>query len=533
MDIPTVVIAEKNSVANEISKVFPQYIVSSVAGHIKKLIFKNHSSSPWLKTKLLNILQDQMIYVDSELAQKSLSNIKGLKKLGSIDLILAMDPDQQGDLIAQHVLKEFDPKKLNSVRKIKLESLSKKGIQQAFENISPLDGTEGYSADLRTRLDLLFGAILSRYVSLDTFKQSKKWITFNSGRVQTPTLKFVKDKTQEILSFKPEDYFMIKLTDNPYIGEVQLPQKYKEPLVNSTTLEITHLGQEEQKIEPKPGLNTDELLTLLSREHAVFKKITTSTTNLLSTMYLEGKITYPRTDNNSYENYKDLLVDTSKLYEKEFNCKAILPPLNSSKNTTDHSPISPLVSISEVSSPLEKKVLETLYNHLKKVFSGPNIYIRHYFITTINTQPIKFSLLHPIKKSFEDGLVSTKVDAHPKFNVKCELLKKTTKPPNPYTSSMLLKQMKKHGVGTKSTRTTILENLVKNEYLIYKDCTLKITPKGNYLCNYWSSKWSQIISSSLTKDIEELFPLKKEENIHLEYKKYQLKLSNLITTNPV
>ena len=121
-------------------------------------------------------------------------------------------------------------------------------------------------------------------------------------------------------------------------------------------------------VEPKSGLNTDELLNLLSKEHAVFKKIDSKITDLLSKMYLEGKISYPRTDNGSYNNYYDLLIDTGKLYEKQTKITPIIPKNTPSKTITDHSPISPLVNSIDIQDPLEKKVLKTLYDHLKKYF---------------------------------------------------------------------------------------------------------------------------------------------------------------------
>lgn len=533
MEIPIVVIAEKNSVAVEIAKVFPEYIVTSVAGHIKKITFKKYSNAPWLKTKLEDLLKDQLIYVNSEYASKSLSNIRSVKKLGPIHLILAMDPDQEGDLIAQHVLKEFSDKELHKVSKIKLESLSKKGITQAFTKLEPLSGSEGHSADLRTRLDLLFGSILSRYISLESFKCSNRWVTFNSGRVQTPTLKFVQDRTRERAHFNPEVYYMLKIEDNPYIGAHSLSKKYTTPPTTESTVMVSHTGSTEYIVPPRSGLNTDELLNLLSKEHAVFKKINSATTNLLSAMYLSGKISYPRTDNNTYANYIDLLTDTVKLYEQQFKINAIVPTLVPSKVVTDHSPITPLVSSSTLTDPLEKKVLGTLYNHLKKVLSGPNVYKKHTFSTQIHSESVSFSILEPITRVFEDGLTYSMVKPEPLFEVKVSVLEKTTKPPAHYNSASLLKQMKKEGVGTKSTRATILEGLLKNEYLKYTENDLLITNKGDYLCNYWSSRWPNIVSPELTKNIERLFPLPGVQDVTKNYEYYCKLLDELLRVKKI
>ena len=95
-------------------------------------------------------------------------------------------------------------------------------------------------------------------------------------------------------------------------------------------------------------------------------------------MYLKGIITYPRTDNNSFANYPDLYKETSVLHQKHFkNCKIELINMQKENKITDHGPICPLKTIDQVPDELQKKVLNTLFNYLKKVYSGANRYKRH------------------------------------------------------------------------------------------------------------------------------------------------------------
>ena len=528
----TAVVAQKNSVANSIKKVFPEYLVTSVAGHIKKLVFKKYNNTPWLKISLPEVLEDQLIYVNSEFARTSLRNLEVINNCPEFTLILALDPDQEGQLIGQHVLSQFNRSKLKDVYKVNLESLSESGIRKAFSERHKLSGSEGHSAELRSRLDLLFGTILSRAVSLDTFSKTKRWTTFNSGRVQTPTLNFVRERELERKNFKSELYQMIKIEDNPHIGPLLLPHRFShlDPL---SELEVSHLRSERVTVPPRLGLNTDSLLSLLASEHAVFKKINTSTTGLLSALYLSGKITYPRTDNNEFNNYKDLLQETALLFERETSLKAIVPEYPTSSKVSDHSPICPLVLSSLAETDLEKKVLDTLFNHLKKVYLGPNEYVKHHLSVRISGKELKFHVLEVIEKNFEDDLVSSRDVKIPredngKFLVPVRVESRETKPPSQYTSSTLLQKMKRCGVGTKSTRATIIENLLKNGYLVYSKNNLNITEKGVYLCSYWSHHWSQITSPTLTENIESMFPITSREVIAEVQKKYKKELKALI-----
>ena len=138
-----------------------------------------------------------------------------------------------------------------------------------------------------------------------------------------------------------------------------------------------------------------------------------------------------------------------------------------------------------------------------------------------------------VEKKYDDGLSSSKILIEPIFKVNFEYIKKNTKPPAYYNSASLLKCMKTNGIGTKSTRATIIEGLVKNLYLSYCKYELIITGKGEYLCNYWKYKWPSIVSPSLTKDIEKLFPINSDIEVQKYYEKYKLLLKDLIVSNKI
>ena len=529
-----IVIAEKASVENQIKKVFPEYHVTSVSGHIYQLVFKKYDKSSWLKTKLEDILDDSLMYIKSKSATKSFSNLKQVKDLKPTKIILACDPDEQGALIESHILDYIAPKNAE-IYKVKLESLSTEGIKKAFSNMESYSDVGALSGELRGKLDLRFGAILSRLISLNTYYKSKRWTTFNTGRVQTPTLNFLVKRMNDQKNFISKQYYQVELMESQYLPKHLIPHQFEDP-IKDTNLEIKHLKVEPEVILPKKGFSTDKLLITLAKEHAVFKKLGTPVTSLLSSMYLKGYITYPRTDTDSYDNYQDLLEEIGVLYEKQHNVKPVFPTLQKQTKVTDHSPIVPLITSSQTQDPLELKVLKTLYDGLKKTLSGSNQYNRYFFSTLINNQKLNFSILKPTSRNFDDGLAYVEnlpLVIPSSFNVNIQVLSKSSKPLPPYTHATLLTQMKKQGVGTKSTRTTIIENLVKNEFITVVKNTLCPTEKGMYLSKFWKLNWPAINSAELTKEIEELFPLKDKEQL-LEYQNRYLKqLKGLLEQVPL
>lgn len=512
------VVAQKPSVERAIKKVFKdEYNITSVSGHIFELTFDKFKIAPWLKTSLENLLTDKLKY---EVKSKSVSNLRNQKFK---TLILAMDPDEQGQTISKHVTEFFNIKDYSCVKMVKLESLAPKDIKEAFKKQIAFSSSMGLAGQLRAKLDLWFGAILSRFVSLALFKKNKYWQTYFTGRVQTPTLKFIIDREREIKEFKPEEYKEYRIKEG-VLNDVKLEGLYEEkPGLVETYFKLKSI--EDFLVPPRKGLNTDKLLQLMSQEHAIFKKINSKTMAVLNDLYLKGYISYPRTDNEEYNNYPTELNQCALLFESYYNKKAIVPLLKKTNVTTDHAPITPLVLKSE--DPIQNKVLLTLYRHMGKIFSGFNSYKK----LTYEVQGKEYSFLKPIEINYVDGRVSYDLPLCD-FKVRLSVEQGVTKPPPSYTTSSLLTQMKRKGVGTKSTRAVIIENLEKNGYLKCFNNKLSPSKKAYTLEKFLSEKAPLILFSNLTKEIEckfkEIDNEKELERIENHYKDQLRKIVNSI-----
>jgi len=182
-------------------------------------------------------------------------------------------------------------------------------------------------------------------------------------------------------------------------------------------------------------------------------------TSLLGEMYLGGLISYPRTENRAFNNYQQVLKQVSKIYENHFNVKAVHPLLQKQDLLTDHAPIVPLKDIESVVQGPKRKVYVTLFDHLKKVLSGPNRYKRYHYEIRRNEIIKKISFLKIVEKNFEDDLQGHAQLPQGSFSLDTQTVEVRTKAPSYYTAATLLKKMAILKIGTKSTRTNIIENL--------------------------------------------------------------------------
>ena len=509
-----IIVSEKNSVSTLIKNVLKDetYSYLPVSGHIVVLDYKDSKKLPWSKVPLHKLVEEDLEYCYKEdWATKNLKTINSGEEIE--ELILALDPDVEGHFIANCVVAYLEAKniKLKQINSVFLEDLSKKGILEAFEKKKIYSPVAGFPGDLRMRLDFLFGTILTRKASLDCLKTNKNWVTYKTGRVQTPTLNELVFRQKEINEFKPTKYYSLKAPKTKYTGAIDLEDL--ESLLDSQNLKIKSIKltkTSEKIIEPKKGLNTDDLLKKLSEDHAVFRKITPATTKLLEDLYLKGIISYPRVENKEYNNHPQTLNDFAILYEQKENLKAVIPDLKPNKTITDHAPITPLVLEKDSYLDTENKVLKSLFNHAKKIFSGPNTYCVYHYDLITNNKTYKFTINVALNRNYDDGLKYIKDFIPEDFAVqlKDQLLQmeeKVTKPKSRYNGVSLLKEMTKKNLGTKSTKIQIIQNLIDNGYLYAVKEGFKPSLKAFRVIEYWKKQFLKIVDFKLTAEIEDQF----------------------------
>ena len=199
------VIVESPAKAKTINKYLgSNYTVLASYGHIRDLPSKNGSVDPENKFK--------MIWEVDSFSKKYLKEITDAAK-ESDKIILATDPDREGEAIAWHVKEFLNEKKLlkdKEIERVVFNEITKKAVIHGIENprqIEPLL-VDAYMA--RRALDYLVGFNISPI--LWTKLPGSK----SAGRVQSVALKLVTEREHEIESFKPDEFWTlsVEFTDN-------------------------------------------------------------------------------------------------------------------------------------------------------------------------------------------------------------------------------------------------------------------------------------------------------------------------------
>ena len=227
------VIVESPAKAKTINKYLgDDYIVLASYGHIRDLPSKNGSVDPDNNFKML-------WEVDS-FSKKYLKEIAEAAKESS-KIILATDPDREGEAIAWHVKEYLNEKKLlkdKNVERVVFNEITKKAVTHGIDNprqIEPLL-VDAYMA--RRALDYLVGFNISPI--LWTKLPGSK----SAGRVQSVALKLITEREHEIELFNPEEFWSLKV-------------KFKDDKNNSITANISQLNL--KKIEKFSFKNKDDI----------------------------------------------------------------------------------------------------------------------------------------------------------------------------------------------------------------------------------------------------------------------------------
>ena len=152
-----------------------------------------------------------LIYAPIEKLPKEKEIIRSLKNLAkkADSIVIATDFDREGELIGSDALsciQEVNP--TAPVSRARYSAFTKEEITHAFSNLVELDTNLASAGASRQDIDLIWGAVLTRYLTLVKFAGYGN--VRSSGRVQTPTLALIVARERERLAFIPEDYWVIK-----------------------------------------------------------------------------------------------------------------------------------------------------------------------------------------------------------------------------------------------------------------------------------------------------------------------------------
>jgi DNA topoisomerase-3 len=491
--------------------------------------------------------------VEDPAVRKQLDTIKNLFD-SATEIIVATDAGREGELIFRYIYYYLKCKK--PFRRLWISSQTDQAIKDGFRNLKP--GTDYdtlfYSAHCRSESDWLVGMNATQALSISAGNRS----VLSLGRVQTPTLAMICARYLEIKNFVPQTFYQIsiQLSKNGQVFKAISVENYKDKekaqavfdKVQDVASGFATGGniisvEAKTKKEPPPLLHD---LSSLQQEANKRKGYTADQTlNILQNLY-EGKlISYPRTGSRYIGD--DVFAGVPQLIEKlrshpDFGKQVEFlstNPLNkrsvNAKKVTDHHAILPTGEapnyLSEdkqaVYNMVVGRMLEAFHKECIKDLTKISIESGAKFVA--NGTVIRSAGWRSVynetddEKTEEENATLPKVDAGEQLPVESKaLLEKQTKPKPLFNEASLLKAletagkeiedeelryaMKDGGLGTPATRASIIETLIKREYIIREKKNL--VPSGKGLAVYEVVKDKKIAQAELTgsweKRLEEI-----------------------------
>ena len=459
--------------------------VVGLRGHIINLDFPSEFNR-WNKVSPSDLIDIEPV---KKVSEKSIAaSLKSLVDKNPF-LIVATDFDREGELIGVEVVnlvKDYN-KDIKNIKRAKFSAITGYEIKNAFDKLAEVDYNLSSAGETRQVIDLIWGAVLTRFISLTSHRLGRDFLSI--GRVQSPTLALLVEREKQIQEFIPKPYWKIianlkkeisfqavhskgQFWDEKKVNEIFNKIKLcKKAKVKSVEKKILH------ELPPSPFSTTTFL------EACSYLRLSASRAmSIAEELYMNGLISYPRTDNTVYPPSLNIKGILQKLSNSKFSkeAKEVLEngrsrPTRGKKLTTDHPPIHPVgvPANRKLTSEQEKvydlvcrRFLATLAKDavsetVKADFDieGEKFNAEGYRLIETNWRSI-YTYFKDKSKSLPEIMKDEVIDV-----TRITLKEDKTKPPARYTQGNLIAKMEQLSLGTKSTRHEIISKLYSRSYI--------------------------------------------------------------------
>mgnify|MGYP001037529542 CR=1 FL=1 len=520
------VIVESPAKSNTISKYLgSDYIVSSSMGHVRDL-----------NPHILSVDVENNYKPHYEELKDKRNIINELKKLSkkSKEILLASDPDREGEAIAFH-LRELLKSINSNIYRISFNEVTKKSISEAIEKPGNIDMNKVNSQQMRRLLDRLAGYKISPVL------QKKIGGPLSAGRVQSVALKLIVERERAIKSFEPEEYWLISAelkgsNDASFIAKLEKHngKKLKITTGEKTNEILNNLKQNEfilnkinKKLKKRRAFAPLITSTLQQEAFKRFRFPVKKTMKIAQQLYeginlknaeRTGLITYMRTDSyristEARRAVQQLIISNygkeywpekpnffktkKKIQDAHEAIRPTLPFYSPEELKTflknDQYKIYKLIWDRFLASQMkEAKIEETTF----EINNGNYLFI-------IKGEIIKFPGYLKILN------LQNKLEELPRLN-EGEILKlieivhkqNFTNPPARYTEAGLVKILEEKGIGRPSTYAKIVDTLGKRDYIYKEDGRFVPTLLGVNVNGYLEENFKDIINYNFTSELE-------------------------------
>lgn len=520
------VIVESPAKCNTIQRYLGgDYLVKASLGHIRDLATSGKGGlgvdvdHNFAATYIINKDKKAVVYELKELAKEA------------DEVILATDPDREGEAIAWHLSEVLGLDK-NTNKRLEFHEITRESITNALANPRTIDMNLVYSQETRRILDRIIGFKLSTLVYRTLHSKS-------AGRVQSATLKLIADHDDEIEKFVPEEYYEIvteallnrkniKLsfvsdaTGNKDITNKQQADKIIASLGDKFV--ITSVSRSVKQVESKLPFTTSSL------QQEAFTKLkfpTSKTASVAQSLYEGlslnnehvGLITYIRTDDTRLS--PTYISHASKYIEEAFGKEYLGRAKHAQNNALAqlaHEAIRPTSnhrtpeSVRPYLTPDQYNLYRLIYNRALASLMKPK---KEEVLTVLldnNGNTFKLSYTRTIFPGYEIVYKydeEENVKSFPNINMGDELLlvkkeaeQKFTTPPARYSEAKVVQLMEEVGIGRPSTYASTISILKKRKYVTEEKGVFTVTEQGWKTAHVLDKYFPEIVDAKYTADME-------------------------------
>jgi DNA topoisomerase-1 len=550
------VIVESPAKAKTINKYLgSDYKVLASYGHVRDLVPSKGAVDP-----------ENHFAMRYELIEKNKKHIDAIiKALASAStLILATDPDREGEAISWHIqehLKSLGVLENKTIQRVTFFEITKKAVQQAMSEPRDLSMELVDAQQARRALDYLVGFNLSPLL----WKKVRRGLS--AGRVQSPALRLIVEREIEIEAFKQQEYwsieadleknstqFLSKLTqwkgeklETLSIGNAGQASEIQDFLNQNChgTLTVSSVEKKQRKRQPAAPFTTSTLQQESARKLGFSAK---KTMMIAQQLYegvdtgegTEGLITYMRTDsmNLSMDAVSEIREHIQAHYGKDYLPDSPRLYKTKAKNAQEaHEAIRPTM-ISRSPDALKNKLDSDQYKLYNLIFKRTiACQMIHASLETIivdfacedraNFHSTGSTITHPgfmkvYSESFDDK--DTRAGKDPKKEeddedyhsilppltigdtVKIRDLRKEqhfTQPPPRYTEASLVKTLEEFGIGRPSTYASIISTLTSREYVVLETKRFQPTDIGRVVNKFLTEYFNRYVDYGFTANLED------------------------------
>lgn len=521
------VIVESPAKVKTISKYLGKnYIVKSSIGHIRDLPKQAMTDAQGKKINKMGIEPEnnwhahyQIIPGKEKVVQELFSACKKVDQV-----ILATDPDREGEAIAWHLQEVLKQKTENPFYRVTFNEITKNAVTKAFEQLGHMDSQKVDAQQTRRFLDRIVGFKLSPLL------WAKIARGLSAGRVQSVALRLVVEREKEIQAFNPKEYWtlagLFSYSKKQIIFDVLKYQGKKFAPENKQQIDTACAALEGGDFV----LSKNESKPTTSRPYAPF--ITSSlqqgastrlgfgvkrTMGIAQKLYEAGLITYMRTDSTHLSTQA---LDMIREYIGEQFAKEYLPAkpnvYKSKGNAQEaHEAIRPTdirIMAQDINAdPAGKKLYELIWRQTLASQMTPAQYLN----TTLEIDKNDYTLIAKGRVKTFDGftkILPDKDDSQklPAIEVGSKLhLEKLdpkqhfTKPPKRFSESGLVKELEKRGIGRPSTYAAIISTIQDRGYVRLENKSFIAEKIGQVVVEQLSHSFEELMDYNFTANMEE------------------------------